>query len=97
MELLGRHGDLAAVDLALKARAAGLRLVWTPEATFVDPDPHWPSAALTGPPDQVRRLRERWGEALTDDPLYNPNLDRRVADFGLAFPPAVTPAWRRTF
>jgi GT2 family glycosyltransferase len=87
-------GDLAALDFALKARAAGYRLVWRPDAELQDPDPRWPGAGLTGSADELRRLRARWGPALAEDARASPNLDSRLADGSLAFPPAVVRPWR---
>lgn len=82
------------VDLSLRARAAGLRLVVTPDATFTDLVGRPEGAALAG-----RRLRERaalrarWGAALAADPCYTPILAQDGRPYGgLAWPaPALRP------
>jgi len=81
------------VDLCLKLRARGLGVVWTPEATLL----HHESASrgrdlLPARAARARReleaLRQRWPDALADDPFYSPNLTRRGEAYaGLALPP----------
>jgi hypothetical protein len=34
-------------------------------------------------------MKQRWGDALTNDPAYSPNLTLEKEDFGYAFPPRV--------
>jgi GT2 family glycosyltransferase len=81
------------VDLCLRMRRAGARLVWTPAAQMV----HHESATL-GAPDSAARsaqferdialMRSRWGPILDNDPAYNPNLSlEREHQFQLAAPP----------
>jgi GT2 family glycosyltransferase len=70
---------LAAVDLCLKMRRAGYLIVYTPFAKL-----GWREAPL----DEIAVeseaiLQERWGDALGNDPYYNPNLSRERADFSL--------------
>ncbi|CAL8975245.1 N-acetylglucosaminyl-diphospho-decaprenol L-rhamnosyltransferase [Rhodoplanes serenus] len=78
------------VDLCLRLRGAGWRIVWTPAAALV----HHESASL-GRHDvahaerwatDVRLMRERWGDALERDPFHNPNLSLARPD-APAFPP----------
>ncbi|MDC7787421.1 GT2 family glycosyltransferase [Rhodoplanes tepidamans] len=78
------------VDLCLRIRRAGWRILWTPAAALV----HHESASL-GPHDtahaarfaeDVRLMRERWAEDLAADPYYNANLSLDRA-WALAFPP----------
>jgi GT2 family glycosyltransferase len=86
------------VDLCLRIREAGYRIVWTPHAQLY----HHESASR-GPdadPDKIERFRaevgymmRRWGHLLDRDPYYNPNLRLDGADFGLAFPPRTTKPW----
>lgn len=80
------------VDFCLRLREAGLRNVWTPYAELF----HHESATRgedTNPEKQqrfsgeVRYMIERWGDALTRDPAYNPNLTLDHEDFSLAWPP----------
>jgi O-antigen biosynthesis protein len=86
------------IDLCLRIREAGYRIVWTPHAQLY----HHESASR-GPdtdPDKIDRFRaeaghmmRRWGHLLDRDPYYNPNLRLDGADFGLAFPPRITRSW----
>ncbi|HYZ40734.1 MAG TPA: glycosyltransferase family 2 protein, partial [Stellaceae bacterium] len=86
------------VDLCLRIREAGYRIVWTPHAQLY----HHESASR-GPdtdPDKIHRFRaevgymmRRWGLVLDRDPYYNPNLRLDGAGFGLAFPPRITKPW----
>jgi len=71
--------DLNDIDLCLKIRSAGLRVVWTPFAELF----HHESATRGKPqrPEQEARyqaerrcFRERWHAWLGADPAYNPNL-----------------------
>jgi GT2 family glycosyltransferase len=74
------------IDLCLKLRAAGYRIVWTPFARLV----HHESKSR-GPEDtpekrarfdaELRALRERWGPQLRRDPYYNVNLSRASAHY----------------
>lgn len=67
------------VDLCLRARAAGWRVVWTPHAVLSHVDGatrgHDQSLAqLTRFWRDLSRLHERWGEAMDFDPFLNANL-----------------------
>jgi GT2 family glycosyltransferase len=71
------------VDLCLRARERGLRIVFTPHAAVVRPgdeDPSWPRL---GTLDARERLRRAWGERLPRDPCWHPEMDRRSGDFRL--------------
>jgi GT2 family glycosyltransferase len=84
------------VDFCLKVRAAGYRNFFTPFAELY----HHESASR-GYEDtdekrqrfaqETERLQKKWGEALFNDPAYNPNLTLDRVDFGLANPPRVLP------
>jgi GT2 family glycosyltransferase len=79
------------VDLCLRLRSAGWRIIWTPAAELV----HRESASL-GRHDEGSRaeqyardvnfMRHRWGRLLHADPFYNPNLALERG-YRLAFPP----------
>lgn len=83
------------VDLCLKLRRRGLSIVWTPNAQLIhaesatrgtDEAPEKAARAQR----EMAKLRERWGNALYNDPAYNPNLalDVHTPPFtGLALPP----------
>jgi GT2 family glycosyltransferase len=67
----GAFPDRAAdVDLCLRAGAAGLLTVWTPDALLL----HAPSADTPAGESTREALCERWLPALARDPAYNPNL-----------------------
>lgn len=79
------------VDLCLKARALGLRNLWTPHAELI----HHESVsrgADTSPAKRARFLgevatmRQRWGALLDHDPAYHPDLTRLREDSSLAGP-----------
>ncbi|MGC5779755.1 glycosyltransferase family 2 protein [Methylobacterium sp. NFXW15] len=74
------------VDLCLRIRKAGYRLVWTPFATLI----HHESKSR-GPEDtpekkarfeaETRVMLGRWGAELRSDPYYNVNLSRNSAHY----------------
>jgi GT2 family glycosyltransferase len=81
------------VDLCLKLRALGKRIVFTPHAQLV----HLESASRGADdrPDRAARmqrelqlLRARWAEAIMEDPYYNPTLSLDPVPYSaLAWPP----------
>lgn len=83
------------VDLCLRIRQAGWRIIWTPAVELY----HFESASV-GRHDAAHRraqfrsevalLRTRWAAVLDDDPFYNPNLSLR-RQFAPAFPPRRRP------
>ncbi len=87
----------ADVDLCLRIRAAGYRIVWTPHAELYR---HTPTSPVHRAADDVNHFMERdymlrrWGHVLDHDPCYNPNLSSD-GRFDLGFPPRVEWAWRR--
>ena len=88
------------VDLSLRVRAAGLRVVWTPHAVLTHHE-----QATRGTDDteqgQVRLEREkawmlrRWGEAMDVDPFLSPNMLPSEARPLLAPVPRRVPPWMR--
>jgi len=81
------------VDLCIRVRKAGFRLIWTPTARLR----HHESMTLGAPDKPQRRtqfqadfrlMRERWNDVLDADPYYNPNLSLDPGrQFQLADPP----------
>ena len=81
------------VDYCLRLREAGKRTVLTPHARLI----HLESASRGGDGRRDRSarfgrelhvLRSRWGQALIDDPYYNPTLSLDAVPFSaLAWPP----------
>ena len=83
------------VDLCLRIRDAGYRNLWTPFAELY----HHESATRgheDTPEKQARFAHEvgymvsTYGDALLNDPAYNPNLALRIKDFALSYPPRVS-------
>ena len=89
------------VDLCMRIREKGYRIVWTPYAELF----HHESATRRSDfdRDQIKRfekeiayMENRWGARLHNDPYYNPNLSLKFPGFELAIPPRVAKPWRRT-
>jgi GT2 family glycosyltransferase len=86
------------VDLCLRIRALGLRIVWTPFAELY----HLESMSR-GPdrePEQIARaareadyMRAKWGTVLDHDPFYNANFDRQDHTFRLRARPRAEQTW----
>ncbi len=68
----GLPGNYNDVDLSLKIRERGYRVVWTPHASWY----HFEQQSFDHPIDQaeVDRIVDRWGDAAASDPYCNPNL-----------------------
>ncbi|MBS9720216.1 glycosyltransferase family 2 protein [Tianweitania sp. BSSL-BM11] len=86
------------VDLCLRIREAGYRILWTPFAELY----HFESVSRGSDlaPEKVKRFHsecqymiDRWGSDLVNDPFYNPNFDNRAGDYQLAFPPRHRKPW----
>lgn len=60
------------VDLSLSIRATGRSVVWTPHACWH----HFEQQSFAHPidEDEITRIQQRWGDAVFEDPYYNPNL-----------------------
>lgn len=72
------------VDLCLKLRARGLRVLWTPLAELYHFEGQSRGRDRRGAArfeQESAWLRERWGPLLDADPFYNPNLSRRSLDY----------------
>ena len=88
------------VDLCIRIRDHGWRNLWTPFAELH----HLESASrgddLTGEraerfQREAMAMQRRWGDALTIDPYWNPNLSLANARRDLADPPRRVKPWRR--
>lgn len=80
------------VDFCLRLREAGLRNVWTPYAELFHHESATRGEDINPEKQQrfageVRYMMGRWGDTLTHDPAYNPNLTLDHEDFSLAWPP----------
>ena len=87
------------IDLCLRARDAGLRVMLAPNAVLH----HHESVSRGYDDDPVRNerlagevavMRERWGNLLDADPAYSPNLTLTGRDFTLTEHPRATAPWR---
>jgi GT2 family glycosyltransferase len=70
------------VDLCLKMRRAGYRIIYTPFAKLYHHESSTRRPAVE--PMETGVMQERWREVLEQDPYYNPNLSRERADFSLS-------------
>jgi O-antigen biosynthesis protein len=82
------------VDLCLRIRERGYRIVWTPYAELYHLESV--SRGSDNTPRKYLRLRhelnymkKRWGKVIANDPYYNPNLTIEYEDFALAYPPRI--------
>jgi O-antigen biosynthesis protein len=87
--------DFNDIDLCLKIRDKGLRVIWTSNAELY----HLESATRRCDVDSSRsraerdRLLARWRAVVADDPFFNPNLSLTDPGRVAAFPPRVQPPW----
>jgi GT2 family glycosyltransferase/2-polyprenyl-3-methyl-5-hydroxy-6-metoxy-1,4-benzoquinol methylase len=72
--------DYNDVDFCLKVRKLGYRIVWTPGAELYHDCVSF--EGMTKISREVARFQKRWGQTLTNDPYYNPNLTLRREDLG---------------
>jgi GT2 family glycosyltransferase len=87
------------VDLCLRIREQGLRIVWTPFAALFHLESQSRGRDMT--PEQTARtareaayMRDRWDQELNHDPFYNPNFDWTYPMQRLAEPPRRAKPWR---
>ena len=87
------------VDLCLKVRAAGFRIVGDPDIVLIHKESKTRGSDTDGVKAsrldaEARLMRERWGDILDHDPFYSPNHDILRGDFTLANPPRVPMPWK---
>jgi O-antigen biosynthesis protein len=86
------------VDLCLRIRKQGYRILWTPFAELRCGDPdradegasedeHWDVA------EQTAYFHRKWARELRQDPCYNPNLTLEQENLSLATPPRSPTPW----
>lgn len=86
------------IDLCLKVRSAGYRIIWTPHAVLEHHESKSRGLDLSGE-KQVRFQREvlfmraKWSQRL-DDPYYNPNLSMMTLSPSFACPPRLFHPWK---
>ena len=80
-----------AVDLSLRVREGGYRVLWVPSARLrVGPGSAVPPPASPVPPE----LLERYARLVRSDPAYSPNLSIEAGqEFKPAWPPRQRPPW----
>lgn len=80
------------IDLCLRVLALGYRNLWTPYAELY----HHESASrgledtslkMLRYLEELEQMHNRWGDAMFTDASYNPNLNARLKDFSLSWPP----------
>lgn len=83
------------VDLCLRVREMGLKVVWTPYARLLHLESATRSRDMSTPERQgeVRYMQDRWSGAIAYDPYYNPNLSLESPHFRLAWPPRGGKPW----
>jgi GT2 family glycosyltransferase len=87
------------VDLCLKVRGAGYRVVGCPEILLTHKESRTRGLDKKGRraarlKAEAKWVRERWGDGLATDPLYSPNLSLERSDYKLADAPRVPLPWR---
>jgi GT2 family glycosyltransferase len=88
------------IDLCLRLRQAGWRIVWTPSAQLlhkesVSTGAHHVAERQSQWASEWNLVRSRWTTELTKDPFYNPNLSLDPWElWEPAFPPRVSYPWR---
>jgi len=88
------------VDLCLRLREAGWRIVWTPTAELYHKEAASIGRHNVGQMEEqwafaYDAVRSRWSEQLLADPHYSPNLSLDGLEvWEPAFPPRVTYPWR---
>jgi GT2 family glycosyltransferase len=88
------------VDLCLRLRKAGRRIVWTPAASLRHKEGaslrrHYVGETRAEWARGSELMQRRWGDQLLADPYYNPNLSLDpLLLWEPAFPPRVRRPWR---
>jgi cellulose synthase/poly-beta-1,6-N-acetylglucosamine synthase-like glycosyltransferase len=88
--------SFADIDLCLRMRERGYRILWTPHAELCcSPD----RQSVVVDAEQLRAerdyMRSRWHMLLAHDPHYNPNLSLHREDFGIAVRPRSPKPWKK--
>ena len=80
------------VDLCLKVRQAGHRIIWTPHAELLHHESVSRGLEDTSEKQhrfskEVEAMHEKWQTNVVADPFYSPNLTLDREDFSVAWPP----------
>ena len=72
------------IDLCLKIRQKGYRVLYTPHAVLYHHEAFSKAAEDLVPTlREVEGMRIKWKDAIEADPFYNPNLTRSAEDYSL--------------
>lgn len=83
------------IDLCLRLREKGLRIVFNPYAEFVQKGISVVEKGLQNiDSDELTHFRERWKNRLERDEFYNENLSLKDARFEIALPPRNKKPWQ---
>lgn len=87
------------IDLCMRVRAAGYRIIWTPFAVLTHHESKSRGLDVGGEKQKRFRLesqfmRRKWGNRLLSDPFYNPNLSLNSITPSLARPPRLRKPWK---
>jgi len=88
------------VDLCLKIRTMGLKVVGDPEILLIHKESRTRGSDKKGEraerlAEEAAWMRDRWSGLLSNDPFYSPNLSLERVDFSPATPPRVPMPWRQ--
>ncbi len=86
------------VDLCLKIREMGLKILADPDITLVHKESRTRGSDKHGArakrlDEEAAWMRRRWAERLDNDPYYSPNIDLGRIDFAYAADPRVPWPW----
>ena len=88
------------VDLCIRIREAGYRIIWTPYAELYHAESksrgsdHGPTK-IDRFHREMRCVQRRWGRQIAGDPFFSPNLSLKTVRVELAFPPRLRRPWSR--
>jgi GT2 family glycosyltransferase len=87
------------VDLCLRIRATGKRILWTPDVELIHQEGLTRGVADTAAKQQrflreIDYMKQKWGAAIAADPAYNPNFSLGRWSFELASPTRFQKPWR---
>ncbi len=86
------------IDFCLKLRQRGYKIVYTPHTSLYHLEHAsrgWENTTSKRERfmEEIRYMKEKWGNLLVTDPAYSPNLSLGEDLFELAFPPRVSKPW----
>ncbi|HRH41705.1 MAG TPA: glycosyltransferase [Pyrinomonadaceae bacterium] len=83
------------IDLCLRLREKGLRIVFTPHAEFIQKGKCVVEKALQNIDSaEFARFKEKWKRRLERDEFYNENLSLKNAKFAIELPPRIKKPWK---